>query len=281
MDPDLRRWYHDGWRLWKGGGPDLITTVSSATRMPGRYSLVWNGRDDRGRPVPQGTYVVNLETAREHGPYTLAQKTVTSGPSRSRRRSPATRRLKGRRLSTASASNQPAARSARAGRCACASTAALRWLHIYLSLFSLLVVLFFARDWDHAQPPGMDLRPEGDPAGPAGHPAGGLADAAGTDWLRVADYLREKNGVRGRVTDRRDEGERRLDLLPRARLLRRLLFRAQTGAYTLTIVGEGPFEVLNDLHRGRDAGPAWARVVDLAGVFLTVISLTGIGLLLT
>ncbi len=77
--PDLRRWYRDGLAVWKGGGPDLITTVSSATRMPGRYSLVWNGRDDRGRSVPQGTYVVNLETAREHGPYTLAQKTVTVG----------------------------------------------------------------------------------------------------------------------------------------------------------------------------------------------------------
>lgn len=77
---DLRRWYRDGQAVYASGGPDLITTVSSATRMPGRYSLVWNGRDDRGRPVAQGTYVVNLETAREHGPYTLAQKTVTIGP---------------------------------------------------------------------------------------------------------------------------------------------------------------------------------------------------------
>ena len=77
--PDLRRWYRDGLAIWKGGGPDLIKTVSSATRMPGRYSLLWNGRDDRGRPVPQGTYTLNLETAREHGPYTLAQKTVTVG----------------------------------------------------------------------------------------------------------------------------------------------------------------------------------------------------------
>ena len=77
--PDLRRWYREGLAVWQGGGPDLIKTVSSATRMPGRYSLVWNGRDDRGRPVPQGTYIVNLETAREHGPYTLAQKTVTIG----------------------------------------------------------------------------------------------------------------------------------------------------------------------------------------------------------
>lgn len=77
---DLRRWYREGLAVYKAGGPDLILTVSSATRMPGRYAMVWNGRDDRGRPVPQGTYTLNLETAREHGPYTLMQKTVDIGP---------------------------------------------------------------------------------------------------------------------------------------------------------------------------------------------------------
>jgi hypothetical protein len=76
---ELRRWYRDGQAVYASGGPDLIVTASSATRMPGRYSLVWNGRDDRGRPVTQGTYIVNLETAREHGPYSLMQKTVEIG----------------------------------------------------------------------------------------------------------------------------------------------------------------------------------------------------------
>ena len=77
---DLRRWYREGLALYNAGGPDLIKTISSATRMPGRYTVVWNGRDDRGKPVAQGTYTLNLETAREHGPYTLMQKTVTIGP---------------------------------------------------------------------------------------------------------------------------------------------------------------------------------------------------------
>lgn len=76
---ELRRWFRDGQAIYNSGGPDLITTVSSATRMPGQYSLVWNGRDDHGQRVPQGTYILNLETAREHGPYTLIQKTVEIG----------------------------------------------------------------------------------------------------------------------------------------------------------------------------------------------------------
>ncbi|MCW3060688.1 MAG: apbE 2 [Capsulimonas sp.] len=77
--PDLRRWYRSDQAVQAAGGPDLVTTVSSATRMPGRYSLVWNGLDDRGKPVPAGSYTLSLETAREHGPYTLMQKTIDIG----------------------------------------------------------------------------------------------------------------------------------------------------------------------------------------------------------
>ena len=156
----------------------------------------------------------------------------------------------------------------------------LRWLHIYLSLFSLVVVLFFSLtgitlnhpEWTFgAKETRQDLR---------GTLPAGWRTPQGTDWLRVADYLREKHGVRGRVTDRRDEvGDDSISF--RAPGYSADCFIDQrTGAYTLTITGEGPLEVLNDLHRGRDAGSAWSRVVDLSGIFLAVISLTGIGLFL-
>ena len=39
----------------------------SPTRRPGRYSLVWDGRDDKGQPLPQGRYTVHIEASREHG----------------------------------------------------------------------------------------------------------------------------------------------------------------------------------------------------------------------
>ena len=37
--------------------------------------------------------------------------------------------------------------------------------------------------------------------------------------------------------------------------------------------------MLNDLHRGRDSGGTWAWLIDVAGVFLVLLSLTGLGLL--
>jgi thiamine biosynthesis lipoprotein len=44
-----------------------IDAVAKPTRRPGRYSLVWDGRDDKGQPAPQGRYTVHIEASREHG----------------------------------------------------------------------------------------------------------------------------------------------------------------------------------------------------------------------
>ena len=77
--PDLKRWYRKEKKRKSADGGDLIETISVATRQPGKYSLVWNGRNDDGKIVPQGNYVVNLEAAREHGTYGFLRETVAVG----------------------------------------------------------------------------------------------------------------------------------------------------------------------------------------------------------
>lgn len=74
---ELRRWFSMERDQEDAGGPDLIATVSSATRLPGQYTVTWNGRDDRGAVVDQGTYRVIIEAAREHGSYQLMQQELT------------------------------------------------------------------------------------------------------------------------------------------------------------------------------------------------------------
>ena len=76
---ELRRWFSMERDQQDAGGPDLITTVSSATRLPGQYTVTWNGRDDRGGVVDQGAYRVVIEAAREHGSYQLMQQDLTLG----------------------------------------------------------------------------------------------------------------------------------------------------------------------------------------------------------
>jgi hypothetical protein len=53
----------------------------------------------------------------------------------------------------------------------------------------------------------------------------------------------------------------------------------KTGQYQMTIVEEGKLSVMNDLHKGRSAGKLWSTLIDASAVLLTIISLSGLGLL--
>jgi thiamine biosynthesis lipoprotein len=61
---ELRTW----WSM-NGNNQNLAYVASRPTPAPGRYLLHWDGLDDRGKPVPPGTYKVTVETAREHSYY--------------------------------------------------------------------------------------------------------------------------------------------------------------------------------------------------------------------
>jgi thiamine biosynthesis lipoprotein len=56
--------------------------IARPTRRPGRYSLVWDGRDDKGAPVGQGRYTLHVEATREHGGhgYQTFDVVLGSGP---------------------------------------------------------------------------------------------------------------------------------------------------------------------------------------------------------
>lgn len=153
----------------------------------------------------------------------------------------------------------------------------LRWLHIYTSMVSLLVVLFFAAT-------GVTLNhPDWLAAERTEEVSGVLPPtwktATGIDWLVVAEHLRATRGVHGTLADRRVD-DREGSLTFRAPgYSADALIDVRDGSYRLTTSYQGAVGVINDLHRGRDAGRAWAWLIDLSGVFLVFLSLTGLGLL--
>jgi thiamine biosynthesis lipoprotein ApbE len=61
---------NDWWKIGKGN-TDLIKAVTRATRGPGKYDLVWDGKDDKGTALGQGTYTVRVEVHREFGQHLL------------------------------------------------------------------------------------------------------------------------------------------------------------------------------------------------------------------
>jgi hypothetical protein len=153
----------------------------------------------------------------------------------------------------------------------------LRWLHIYTSMVSLIVVLFFAATGVTLNHPTWlaDERTEE----VTGTLPAAWKTANGIDWLVVAEHLRAARGVHGTVADRRED-DREGSLTFRAPGYSADCFiDVRDGSYKLTVSYQGAVGVLNDLHRGRDSGRAWAWLIDVSGVFLVLLSLTGLGLL--
>jgi len=67
--PDLRSWF-----AAKREVEFDAASVTGATRSSGEYTLVWDGKNDRGEYVPLGKYTVFIEAAREHGTYQLIKQ---------------------------------------------------------------------------------------------------------------------------------------------------------------------------------------------------------------
>jgi thiamine biosynthesis lipoprotein len=76
------RYMDENFVFWEKIGaskPDLVYAITKPTRPPGSYNLVWDGKDDAGKPVPQGKYVVNIEAAREHGGHDIQRLPISAG----------------------------------------------------------------------------------------------------------------------------------------------------------------------------------------------------------
>lgn len=157
---------------------------------------------------------------------------------------------------------------------------ALRWLHIYISMSSLLIVFFFAitgitlnhPDW----PPGQSEQfTEAEGTLPVNWRSGDEVD-----WIEIVEHLRSAHAVRAPLVDYRiDDFEGSLSFKSPGSSAD-IFFDPDSGSYQITLVRSGPVGVLNELHRGANAGQGWRWVIDVTGALLALLSLTGIGLLL-
>jgi len=75
--PDLKRWYQGDQDRKLIEKKEIFFTVSRPTRPPGKYKVIWNGRDNHGKQLDGGEYTVTIEAAREHGTYQSIRKQVT------------------------------------------------------------------------------------------------------------------------------------------------------------------------------------------------------------
>ncbi|WP_020596030.1 PepSY-associated TM helix domain-containing protein [Spirosoma panaciterrae] len=157
-----------------------------------------------------------------------------------------------------------------------------RWLHLYLSVVSFVLVLFFAvtgltlnhADWFDDATKTTELKGKLNPSWVAG------TDTASVNKLAIVEYLRATHQLKGMVSEFRiDDRECSLSFHGPGYSADAFVKRPD-GSYEITETKMGVMAVLNDLHKGRDTGRGWAWVIDIAAVFMTLVSITGLALLL-
>jgi hypothetical protein len=72
--PDLKRWYRADQVRKQVDKRELIFTMARPTRPPGKYKVIWDGKDDHGKLVDRGEYTLFIDAAREHGTYQNIRK---------------------------------------------------------------------------------------------------------------------------------------------------------------------------------------------------------------
>ena len=156
-----------------------------------------------------------------------------------------------------------------------------RWLHIYGSMSSLAIVLFFAitgitlnhQEWFAGQTMTTDRH------GTMTLSWLRTAGVDGVDKLQVVEYLRSAAGVRGALAEFRIENEQCEVVFKGPGYVASALVDRSSGRFDLTETRMGFAAIVNDLHKGRDTGGVWRAVIDISAVLLMFISLTGLILL--
>ena len=155
---------------------------------------------------------------------------------------------------------------------------AIRWLHTYISLVTLLIVLFFSVT-------GLMLNhAEWSSAGLTQKEVTGTIDVkwlniTAPDKLNIAEKLREDHSLRGHVDELRIDDRECTIMFKAPGYAADAFIDVKTGQYQMTILEEGKLAVMNDLHKGRHSGKLWGVLIDASAILLTIISLSGLGLL--
>lgn len=152
-----------------------------------------------------------------------------------------------------------------------------RWLHIYLSMVSFAIVLFFSvtgLTLNHAEWFGNTEKTTRI-TGQMPHEWLGNDPAK----LEIVEHLRSANKLHGAVSDFRVDDDQITVSFKAPGYMADAAIDRKTNRYDVIEVRNGFIAVVNDLHKGRDAGTVWSMLIDASAILLTLVSLSGLLLL--
>lgn len=152
-----------------------------------------------------------------------------------------------------------------------------RWLHIYLSMVSFALLLFFAvtgitlnhTEWFAAQQISSQHRGQLSPAWLKPEP----------QKLEIVEHLRRQHGIKTAMAEFRVEDAQLAVTFKGPGYTADAFIDRASGRYDVTETKMGLAAVLNDLHKGRDTGRVWSWFLDLSAGLMAVVSFTGLVLL--
>lgn len=152
-----------------------------------------------------------------------------------------------------------------------------RLLHVYASMIAFVVILLFAFTGLMLNHPTWTLGSEPSTSVVTGELPVELFGADGSlDYLTLSEFARNDLGARGEVTSFGEALGEASIIYAAPGYTADLRVEIATSDYEFTAEQQGWVAVLNDFHTGTDSGSAGRWMIDVAAVFLIVVSLTGL-----
>jgi hypothetical protein len=152
-----------------------------------------------------------------------------------------------------------------------------RWLHGYLSAFAFLSLMFFSvtglilnhPDWTRAQPKETTVTTTVSPKLIA------AAQTAPSPGLAMLKAVAATTPVVGKLKSSDVEGDQALIRLEGPKGSTDITLDLKTGKAETVVSRTNTLTLLNELHKGRDAGLAWKAFIDLSAVVFLLLSVVG------
>ena len=155
-----------------------------------------------------------------------------------------------------------------------------RRLHVYTSMVAFVIILFFGITGITLNHPTWTFGDDAQRTTTSGtFPFDTTDDGTAegeVQYLGIAEHVRSEAGVSGSVDSFGVTGDEGSIVFTNPGYSAEVTFDLTSRDYELIVDQQGFVAVLNDLHKGRDTGSAWAWVIDAAAGFLVLVSVTGL-----
>jgi hypothetical protein len=104
-------------------------------------------------------------------------------------------------------------------------------------------------------------------------------DPAAVAKDELVNYFRRKYRTKDALSDFHVDGQQCEILFKGPGYEADAIIDRETGTYDLSVSPFSLVAILNDLHKGRDAGKSWSAVIDFSAILMALVSLTGLTLI--